>query len=214
MARIRMNSYASNTHNRWNLAALRAAGWRILISPDRRQEEPPPEFRFAIDNGAWRAFKQMVPFDGAAFQRLIDKHGAGADFVVIPDIVAGGKRSMEFSLSWLERLRHLRLLLFAVQDGMTADEVGSILRRNPGLGIFLGGSTEWKLRTIYAWGMVAHALGCYYHVGRVNTRRRIRLCAEAGAHSFDGSSASIYSCTLPLLDSARKQPSLLTPGAL
>ena len=44
--------------------------------------------------------------------------------------------------------------------------------------------------------------------GRVNTQRRIRLCAAAGADSFDGTSASRYAVTLPGLDSARRQPDL------
>jgi hypothetical protein len=59
--------------------------------------------------------------------------------------------------------------------------------------------------------MVAAAWRRHYHVGRVNTARRIRLCAEAGADSFDGTSVTMFSCTLPLLESARRQPSLLAP---
>ena len=38
------------------------------------------------------------------------------------------------------------------------------------------------------------------HVGRVNTARRIRLCAEAGVNSFDGTSATMYACTLSVGD--------------
>jgi len=59
--------------------------------------------------------------------------------------------------------------------------------------------------------MVAAERRRYFHVGRVNTARRIRLCAEAGADSFDGTSVSRYAQTLPLLESARQQPSLLAP---
>lgn len=87
-----------------------------------------------------------------------------------------------------------------------------VLRQNVRVGLFLGGTTEYKIREMYAWGMVAHAWRRWFHVGRVNTRRRIRLCAEAGADSFDGTSASMYSSTVPLLQAARLQPSLLTPA--
>jgi hypothetical protein len=108
----------------------------------------------------------------------------------------------------------LKHLLLPIQDGMTAHDVGMVLRQNVKVGLFLGGTTEFKLREMYAWGMVAHAWKRWFHVGRVNTARRIRLCAEAGADSFDGTSATMYSITVPLLDSAKAQPSLLTPARL
>lgn len=204
-----MIGYASNTGTKRNLEALRIHGWRILLTPDN--PAPRAGLRYAIDNGAWRAHKREEPFNEKAFLDVVEPHGAGADFVVVPDIVAGGMKSFGFSLSWLSRLSGLKLLLFPVQDGMDVTEVCRMLRRETWMGIFLGGSTEWKLRTMPLWGAVAAALNRYYHVGRVNTRRRIRLCAEAGADSFDGTSATMFSCTLPMLDTARRQPSLFAP---
>ena len=67
-----------------------------------------------IDNGAWKAFKQNKAFDGYSFEKLVDRYGPMAEFVVIPDIVAGGYRSLEFSLSWMPKLRGLRRLLLPV----------------------------------------------------------------------------------------------------
>jgi hypothetical protein len=202
--------YASNTGTRRNLEALRQHGWRVLVTPEN--PKPPSGLKFGLDNGAWGCAQRKESFRAKEFTALFDRHGGQADFVVVPDIVAGGMDSFRFSVSWLNRLHVARLSLFAVQDGMPFGEVGALLRTVQGLGIFLGGTTEWKLRTMYQWGAVAAALGRYYHVGRVNTARRIRLCAESGANSFDGTSATRFSCTLPLLDAARKQPSLLRPG--
>lgn len=206
-----MTPYASNTGTVRNLAALRAHDWRILLTP--AHPTPRTGLRFAIDNGAWAAYASGTPFRADLFTALVERVGALADFVIIPDIVAGGKKSLEFSCSWLPYLQSLRLLLLPVQDGMRLKTVGDLLRGHPNIGIFLGGSTEWKLRTMYGWGMVAHSLGRHYHVGRVNTRRRIRLAAECGAHSFDGTSATRFSCTLPLLDSARRQCVLFSASA-
>jgi hypothetical protein len=203
--------YASNTGTRRNLHALREAGWRILITPDKPR--PPERMNFAIDNGAWKAFKQGTPFDSDAFGDLVDRFGCAADFVVLPDIVAGGMQSLELSRKWIPKLAFLKNILLPLQDGMDAESVGAVLRERRNVGLFLGGSTEFKLREMYAWGLVAHSWLRWYHVGRVNTARRIRLCAEAGVDSFDGTSATMYSDTLPLLESARQQPSLLTPGA-
>jgi hypothetical protein len=200
-----MIPYASNTGTRRNLAALRANGWRLLLTPDNAT--PRDGLRFAIDNGAFA----KDGFKPEPFRALVDRLGAAADFVVLPDIVAGGADSLSLSVSWIPRLRGIRSLLLPIQDGMTAHDVGMVLRQNVQVGLFLGGSTEFKLREIYGWGMVAHAWKRYYHVGRVNTARRIRLAAEAGADSFDGTSATRYACTLPLLEAARQQPSLITP---
>lgn len=204
-----MIGYASNTGTRRNLQALRDYGWRILLTPDN--PTPRDGLRFAIDNGAWKAHQQGTPFDAEKFGNLVERYGCAADFVILPDIVVGGRGSLEFSLSWIPKLRNLKSLLLPIQDGMTAYDVGMVLRQNVYVGLFLGGSTEFKLREMYAWGMVAHAWKRWYHIGRVNTRRRIRLCAEAGADSFDGTSATMYATTLPLLESARIQPSLLRP---
>jgi hypothetical protein len=163
--------------------------------------------RFAIDNGAF----SNGGFKPEPFGVLIERLGCAADFIVLPDIVAGGADSLALSVSWIPKLRGLKKLLLPLQDGMNARDVGMVLRQNVQVGLFLGGSTEFKLREIYAWGMVAAAWKRHYHVGRVNTARRIRLCAEAGADSFDGTSVSRYSITLPLLDMASRQPSLLIP---
>jgi len=200
-----MIPYASNTGTRRNLKALREAGWRLLLTPCN--PTPREGMRFAIDNGAF----SKDGFKPEPFQALIERLGCAADFVVLPNIVAGGSESLALSVSWIPKLRGLRSLLLPIQDGMTASDVGMVLRQNVQVGLFLGGSTEFKLREMYGWGMVAHAWKRHYHVGRVNTRRRVRLCAEAGADSIDGTSATMYAITLPLLDAARKQPSLLTP---
>ncbi|EXJ13883.1 hypothetical protein [Imhoffiella purpurea] len=206
-----MIGYASRTGTRRNLAALRRAGWRLIVSAasDLRTEG----MRYALDNGAWTCHQQGRPFDAPSFMRAVDLLGMHADWIVLPDIVAGGHRSLELSLSWLERLRPLGApLLLAVQDGMSTTEIAPLI--GPDLGIFVGGSTEWKLATALDWGRLAHAHGAHLHVARVNTARRVRLCAAIGASSFDGTSASRFAVTLPLLDAVRRQPDLLSAAAL
>lgn len=196
-----MICYASRTGTRRNLAALRSAGWRLLLSPAGvlRTEG----FRYGLDNGAWAAFQRGRAIDLDAFERAVERFGSAADWVVAPDIVAGGLRSLELTERWLHPLRHLRLVLIAVQDGMTPADVAPLIR--PTVGIFLGGSTEWKLASMQRWGDWCHTVGAYYHVARVNSAERIREALRAGADSIDGSSASRYAVTLPPLDRARRQ---------
>lgn len=204
--------FASNTQGSRNLAALRDSGFGILLTPGKHANPPEWCSLFAIDNNMWACRDCPQLWDDQAFRDLCVAHGSSAHFVVVPDIVAGGKKSLEFSVSWLPYCMHFWRPLLAVQDGMDERDVGAVLERHPSLGIFVGGTTEWKERTMYGWGMVAHAFRRYLHVGRVNTARRIRLCAEAGADSFDGTSATVFSCTIPLIENARRQPSILTPA--
>ena len=199
-----MKAYASYTSNRRNLAVLREAGWRIMVSPNSHGHCG-GEFNYALDNGAWRAFQHKLPFDEAAFLETYRKLGPGADFCVLPDIVAGGLSSLAYSLSWLPRLRECPNYL-AVQDGMKAADVAPVA--NDVEGIFVGGTSEWKEASLPMWGSVARQKGVRLHVGRVNTARRVHLCEAVGADSFDGSSVSRYAVTLPLLENARQQMEL------
>jgi hypothetical protein len=205
MHRPPLVGYASRTGTKRNLAALRAAGWRLLVSATAclRTEG----MRYAMDNGAWTAFQQNKPFDEDAFMRAIDKLGESADWIVVPDIVTSGLRSLDYSLSWLEKLRGLPTpLLLAVQDGMEPNDVRELL--SPAVGIFIGGSTEWKEETANQWGRLARRRNCYLHVGRVNSQRRIGICNAAGANSFDGTSASRFSKSLQRLAPAVLQDDL------
>lgn len=207
-----MIGYAPSEGSRRAMEGLRERGWRLLLTPTH--PTPYADLRFAIDNGAWSSYQSNTPFNETAFLDLVDRLGCAADFVILPDIVGAGGDSLAFSVSWLPRLRNLKHLLLPIQDGMTAHDVGMVLRQAPRVGLFLGGTTEYKLANLYAWGMVAHAWNRWFHIGRVNSVRRIRLCAEAGADSFDGSGVTKFSKTLSRLDPARSQPSLLTPARL
>ncbi|RSU61411.1 hypothetical protein [Sphingobium yanoikuyae] len=204
-----MIGYASRTGTRRNLDALRHAGWRLMVSA--KGPLRPERFRYALDNGAWTAFQQGEPFDVPAFEKAVALLGPGADWIVLPDIVAGGLASLRFSLDWLDALRNRPELrgaryLLAVQNGMEPPHVAPIV--GPEVGIFVGGDTPWKLATMAAWTRLAHERGAICHVGRVNTVRRIRLCAAAGADSFDGSGVSRFASALPPLDLARRQPDI------
>lgn len=198
----RVIAYASRTGTKRNLAALRAHGWRLLVNAAGALR--PEGFAYALDNGAWTAYQKGRPFDARRFEIALRKLGAGADWAVMPDIVAGGLPSLELSLSWMRRvLDESPMALLAVQDGITPDDVRSLLGSR--VGIFVGGSTAWKLRTMGVWGALGLELGCWVHVGRVNSARRIRACSLAHATSFDGTSPTRYAKTTHMLDNARRQ---------
>jgi hypothetical protein len=201
-----MMAYASRTGTRRNLDALRAAGWGLLVS--RAGVWRTEGFdRYVLDNGAWADFQAGRTFDEVAFEQLIDRLAARADWVVLPDIVAGGCASLELSTRWLNRcLSVCPMALIAVQDGMSEADLAPLVGRS--VGVFLGGSTAWKLANMLRWGAFCAERSVYYHVARVNSERRIWLAAASGADSIDGSSATRYAVTLPMLDRAMKQRDL------
>ena len=208
-----MIPYASWTGTKKNLDGLRAAGWRVITGPHImcRNGWALPKWTdgsvapYALDNGAWSAHQQERDFDVEAFEAAVEIAGRGADWIVAPDIVAGGLDSLRFTLDWLPRLENYRVLI-AVQDGMTEDHIRQHIDQR--VGIFVGGSTDWKLDTMCRWGALARQGGAYLHIGRVNTVRRIRLCQRSGADSFDGTSVTRFICNLPRLDNARRQTTI------
>jgi hypothetical protein len=198
--------YATRTGTRRNLALLREYGWRQLVSAAHRTSWYLELARYAIDNGAWTAHRLGTPWDASAFSRCVDQLGARADWIVAPDIVCGGAESLALSRAWLGCLPGLRLI--AVQDGMQPSDLEDLIGDD--VGLFVGGSTEWKERSLTAWGQLSHRAGCYLHVARVNSKRRIRLAALAGADSIDGTSCSRYADTIGKLSGALAQRTLWT----
>lgn len=133
-------------------------GW--LLSPGGWRT-PHRWMPYALDNGAFPAWTNGKPWDEAAFLEMADREATLASWQV-----------------WAPRLReHGWPLAFAVQDGMTPEDV-------PGDAdvIFVGGTTEWKWRTVLIW--------CQHfprvHVGRVNSYRLLWSSHDAGAESCDG----------------------------
>lgn len=122
--------------------------------------------------------------------------GMAQTFVVAPDIVAGGVESLRLTESWMHKLAHLPVLV-AVQDGISHADVAPWLSER--VGLFVGGSTAWKLQTMPGWCALARSRGAWCHVGRVNSALRMRLCLAAGARSFDGSGASRFTRHAELL---------------
>ena len=209
-----MISYSSWTGTRTTLDALQAAGWRLLMSPDtleRAKGKAAPRWTdgtpapYCLDNGAWGCFTRGVPFDADRFRWALERIGAGADWVVMPDAVGDRAATLEMSKAWRRELAGYRFV-FCVQDGMKPEEVLKAARG--AVGLFVGGSTEFKEATMRTWARLAHDNGMICHVGRVNSQRRIRMCHTAGVDSIDGSSVARFSCTLRRLDLAVRQPDL------
>lgn len=217
-----MRVYVGQTRSSRLIAELAELGFGECTQRGENAARRQPWF---LDNGAFTDFKAGRDFDGAAWCETFARHrGAPApDFVVLPDIVGGGRRSLDFSIDWYATTRELCLetwqrvppLYVAVQDGMTAADVDEAI--GFGDGVFVGGSLEWKL--LAAPGIIerAHGGGTYVdgcppldlpkpvHVGRVGSGRRIVWSRFCEADSID-------SC-LPLWAADKREIAAFAAGA-
>jgi hypothetical protein len=123
---------------------------------------------------------------------------------VVPDVVADAAATRTLGKRWLPFCRQLAPAFLAIQDGMRPEEAVEITAGFDG--VFIGGSTSWKLSTGGAWARAAHAIGLPVHIGRVGSGKRIAWARRIGADSID-------SC-LPLWGERNMSPflnSLLRP---
>ena len=151
---------------------------------------------FAIDNGCYSAYAQGKDWNPDKFIGIMYRckaEGFTPDFVVIPDIVAGGKKSLEMSERWgvfLKTEFPTWRFYLAVQDGMIAHDVlqSPLFANGTISGIFVGGSMQWKMENIEYWSQVAEQNDLAIHVGRIGPLDSMMKCYYAGIWSIDSTS--------------------------
>ena len=174
---------------------LEEHGWGRMFAKDRSIEPLYPFEKWGFDNGAFEAWKSGQPFPEAVFLKRLDaalKVNSDPVVAVVPDKVAKGIESLEFSLRWREKLPNFWPWYLAVQDGMTHDAVLKVTHIFNG--IFLGGTDKFKLEA-YGWCRLAHFCDKPFHYGRAGTLRKVRHAWNIGADSLDS--------TFPLWTKAR-----------
>ena len=189
-----MIAYCGQTREPGLIAELEALG---IGECTQRGELPPRRSRWFHDCRVFADWRAGRAFDGVRWMRdqwRIRDRGLRPDFVVVPDVVAGGEDSLEFSARERPFVAPDAPAYLVVQDGMTTERVGQWLieQPDPYHGIFVGGTLEWKLATSAAWVTFAHECGMKCHIGRCGPPDRVRWAHAIGADSID-------SC-LPLRD--------------
>jgi hypothetical protein len=176
-------AYVGQTRSRALIARLAALGLGELVV---RGELPARRRPFAHDCGAYRDWRAGRPFNVVRWDRdmrWMSYRGIVPDFVVVPDIVAGGIASLEWSAFWRRSVPDGFPAYLAVQDGMTTADALPHLRDYRG--IFVGGSLRWKLATGAVWAKLAQRRGLRCHIGRVGTAERVHWARSIGATSID-----------------------------
>jgi hypothetical protein len=138
-------------------------------------------FPYALDNGAFAAFRNSTPWESSRWLRLLDWACAQAQrprWALVPDCVGDRQRTLDLWGEWsCEAIARGIATAFAAQDGMTLEDV-------PGDAdvVFVGGTLPWK------WSALRHFTksDLRVHVGRVNTLGGLDACAACGVESVDG----------------------------
>lgn len=140
---------------------------------------------FGVDNGC---FAKGDAFDAQRwFSWVTTLPREGCAFVVAPDVVGDAGATWRRSRPWLERIREAGFpAALVAQNGLTARDTEVIFEEADA--VFIGGDDAFKVSPFSTWLVgEARAAGKWTHVGRVNSRRRMRWAGlVAGADSADG----------------------------
>lgn len=178
-----MKVLLGDTRSRENLNILESRRWgRMFVTADPTPMHCEP---WGFDNGAFVAFRRGEAFSASVFHRRLDRALSVASepwIAIAPDIVAGGLRSLEFSVEYKRKLPIHWPWYLAVQDGMTPDDVRPVIHLFAG--VFLGGSDRFKLQA-WTWKQFANSEHKPFHYARAGALRKLRHAHAIGADSLD-----------------------------
>jgi hypothetical protein len=101
-------------------------------------------------------------------------------WATVPDVVGDHAATLARWDQWARPVIDLGFApAFVAQDGCTVETIPE-----DAAAVFLGGSTGWKLGPVAE--QIARSEVRPVHMGRVNTLRRLRLAADWGCDSVDG----------------------------
>lgn len=144
---------------------------------------------WAVDNGAFSGF------DAVSFRKLLGRVAKRPRclFVACPDKVGNAKETLREWYAWRSEIENpivQQKAAYVLQDGQEDSEPPKADA------YFIGGSTHWKLsshaRFLAEW---CKRRGAWLHMGRVNSRRRMRIAYSWGCDSIDGTSTSMFGDT-------------------
>ena len=180
-----MVSGATATHARYAATGL----FGHLLTP--RNGNAPA--RLGLNNLPWAADNDAFHgFHAPRFCRMLSRIASrpGCLFVACPDVVADASATRARFDRWEPVIRECGLpVAYVLQDGQ--ENVPVPWDRCDA--VFVGGSTEFKEGSI-AQRLVSEAkhLGLWVHVGRINSRRRLKIMMQWGCDSYDGTSISMF----------------------
>lgn len=163
-----------------------SAGNLACMTTPAQGNRVPPGARWAADNGK---FGKGWPGGDAWFSwlanRVSEYDAALCLFATAPDEVGNAEATLRESRPWLPRVRSLGIpAAFVAQNGCTA---AGLIPWGEFDVLFLGGDDEFKIGFEGEWAArLARARGVPVHMGRVNSKKRIRLAMQWDCATVDG----------------------------
>jgi len=179
-----MKFYWGNVGSKEILEYMKEHNFRTLItSPHFRT----PQTAYALDNGAYSDWKHNRDFRSEEFLQFLRKYmelDRKPEWVAVPDKVAQGNESLDFSLRWVDKIPdYFENLMLVVQDGMDTERVENHVDKF--YGIFIGGTKRWKIDSAPSWVDLAHRHGKISHIGRISNWKEIMWAERIGVDSID-----------------------------
>jgi hypothetical protein len=142
---------------------------------------------WAADNDCFQGL------DPDGYRRMLRTLPTGGLFVTVPDVVADHQATLRMWRRWAPYVRSLgHRPAFVLQDG--CERFGQVPA--DAAAVFVGGTTVYKLAPETATIVAeANATGKWTHMGRVNTRRRIRYAKAIECRSIDGTAFARFTDT-------------------
>lgn len=144
---------------------------------------PPVGQPWAADNGR---YSRPDTYSDAAYLAWLAKrpYRDACLFATAPDVVGEAAATLALSAPMFARIRALGYpVALVAQDGLEDEAVPW----DDFDALFIGGTTTWKLsEAAHELAAEAKRRGKWLHMGRVNSRRRVRLAAAMGCDSVDG----------------------------
>ncbi len=185
-----------DTRSKRLIELLKKLNWgRMFIDHRIHPYENEP---WGFDNGAFRDWKNGKEFNKDRYLKSLDRVLKIAEennypyLSVIPDKVAKGKESLDFSALWIEKIKkHIGKDWYkfnwylALQDGMNIKDVKDFLNTYKQIrGLFLGGTDKFKA-TAQVWSNLAKEYGLKFHYARAGTPKKYAKAKLSGATSID-----------------------------
>jgi hypothetical protein len=141
---------------------------------------------FGADNDCFKGFDKVKYEKMIEMLPRVDK----LKYVTIPDVVGNYEETIKLFDEWYPLLKNENLpLAFVLQDNTPINEIPFDKFKS----LFIGGSTEYKLsKEVADIVRITKEKDKWVHMGRVNSKKRIKYAHAIGCDSVDGTGFSMF----------------------
>lgn len=144
------------------------------------------DIQYFLDNGAYNCYRKNKPWDATLFVKRLNQakqKEPQPDWVVLPDVVTDPKATRRRASIWTKRIDWPTV--YPCQDGVSPSRAVRIAEELGCVGLFIGGTVQWKRERAQEFVEAAHDVGLLCHIGRPTD---LTWAEQTGADSIDTTS--------------------------